>query len=67
MAWFSDVELQNRGDQQGLILQDENGVTAMMVLVWMDRERRYVIYNVLVIRGGATICTTMLASGEPRT
>ncbi len=36
MPWLSNAELQNRGDWKALMLKDENGVTAMMVFVWMD-------------------------------
>jgi Transposase IS4 len=43
MAYLSQLELQVRGDRQGLITRDSNGCPSLLAFVWMDRDRRYFI------------------------
>jgi Transposase IS4 len=43
MAYLSGVELQQRGDRQGVITKDNEGKPSLLAFVWMDQERRYFI------------------------
>ena len=42
MAYFSGLDMQNRGERKGVILK-VNDIPIMMALVWMDRDRRYFV------------------------
>ena len=43
MAYLSKIELCERGEKEGVITYDENGIANSMAFVWMDRDRRYFI------------------------
>jgi Transposase IS4 len=42
-AYLSNIELQARGQHDGLIAMDRTGRPELLAFVWVDRERRYFI------------------------
>jgi Transposase IS4 len=42
-AYLSNIELQERGQHDGLVAKDGNGRPELLSFVWVDRERRYFI------------------------
>jgi Transposase IS4 len=42
-AYLSNLELQERGQHEGLVAKDGNGRPELLSFVWVDRERRYFI------------------------
>lgn len=43
MKYLSEIELEKRGDREGLVLKGEGGRPELLAFVWMDRDRRYFI------------------------
>jgi Transposase IS4 len=43
MNYLSTLELQERGDRQGLIMKGDNENPILLAFVWMDRDRRYFV------------------------
>jgi hypothetical protein len=52
MAYLSNLEMQERGDRHGVVTRGANGVTTLMVFVWMDRDRRYFIASASSLEAG---------------
>ena len=46
MAYLSNIELHNRGDMSVLLTRPIDSTNLMLgVFVWMDRNRRYLIFT----------------------
>jgi len=43
MEYLYKIELEARGEYFSMVHEDQNGISEMFALVWMDRERRYFI------------------------
>lgn len=52
-TYLSNLELENRGDRQGLFSRDASGTPELLAFVWMDRDRRYFIASASSLEEGA--------------
>ena len=58
MRYLTGLELENRGDQRGLVTETEEGQPELLAFVWMDRDRRYFISTASSLeQGNAAIRT----------
>jgi hypothetical protein len=48
MKALSSLELQNRGESCGLLLNGPDGHPKMLAFTWMDRDRRYLFLDSIV-------------------
>jgi hypothetical protein len=52
MAYMTNIEMQSRGEREGVVCRDKHGVPKLMAFVWMDRDRRYFIASLSSLRKG---------------
>ena len=53
MAYLSNIELHNRGDMSGLLTRPVDRKNPVLgAFVWMDRNRRYLIFTGVLVEKG---------------
>jgi hypothetical protein len=52
MAYLSNLEMQQRGERNGVVTRGADSATTLMAFVWMDRDRRYFIASSSSLEAG---------------